>query len=305
MSATKSRSRKSKADKRDIQQEVTDRIIAALEEGIVPWHKPWRSATGERHINFASKKAYRGINVFLLDITAMTQGYSLPYWLTFKQAQAKGGCVRPGEKGTTITFWKQLPIEVDDEKTGEKKKKFIPFLRHYTVFNVEQCDGIELPEVPEVAPFNPIERCEEIVKGMPNAPKLVHVEQRAYYMPSADIINLPKPESFDSPEAYYGTDFHERVHSTGHESRLNRKFGDSFGDDAYSDEELTAEMGSAILCAMVGIDTKPLQVNTAAYIKHWLGKLGSDKKLVVTAASRAQKAVDHILDTKFEEEKAA
>lgn len=311
MSATKNRKpRKSAAEKRDIYQEVTDRIIAAIESGqALPWRKPWkvRVEYGGFHRNLVSKKPYRGVNTFILDFIAAVEGYQSPYWLTFKQARDKGGCVRKGEKGTKIVFFKPLPIKV--EENGETKTKVIPLLRDFTVFNVDQCDGIDVPEVPEQEGpvFTPIEKCEDIIAKMPNAPRIQHRENRAYYSPAMDYVNMPHREDFDSPEFYYSVGFHELAHSTGHQSRLNRKeIADfqAFGDEPYSKEELTAEMSSAMLCAVAGIDVAPLQENTAAYIKNWLGKLKDDKKFVVQAAARAQRATDYILDTlPTEEEK--
>lgn len=285
-----------------IYQEVTDRIIAALESGQTPpWRKPWtaRVEYGGYHRNLASKKPYRGVNTFILDIEAMLHGYTSPYWVTFKQAIDKGGCVRKGEHGVKVVFFKRLVIT--EEVDGVEKKKAIPLLREYTVFNIDQCDGIEIPGKPEETEeetFTPIEKCEKIIAEMPNAPRIQHRESRAYYSPAVDFINLPTPESFDSPEAYYATDFHERAHATGHQSRLNRREiveFIKFGDEPYSKEELTAEMASAMLCAVVGIDVQPLQENTAAYIKNWLGKLQDDPKFVVQAAARAQRAADYIL----------
>jgi len=272
---------------------ITDTIIKKLQEGTVPWHMPW---SAERPKNLISDKPYRGINVFLLG----SLGYMSPYWVTFKQAQNLGGHVNKGEKGTPVVFWKtysKMETDPDSQKT-EKKSRFV--LRYYSVFNIEQCT-LPAEEVPQEDPttraFDPIPKAQSIVEAMPNAPAITHQSQRACYSPLLDIVNMPKPESFDTPENYYSTLFHELTHSTGHESRLNRKgITDPvrFGSHSYSKEELVAEMGAAFLSGHCGIEDRILD-NSAAYINGWLGRLKNDPKLVVMAAAKAQKASDYIL----------
>ncbi|MCK5352656.1 DUF1738 domain-containing protein, partial [bacterium] len=225
---------------------ITDQIIAKLEQGTIPWHMPW-SADGPK--NLISDKPYRGINVFLLG----SLGYMSPYWLTFKQARSLGGHVNKGEKGTPVVFWKTYSkMETDpDTQQTEKQQRFV--LRYYRVFNIEQCT-LPPEEIPQADPttkeFDPIPQAESVVEAMPNVPELTHQSQRAFYSPRLDVVNMPRPESFDTPENYYSTLFHELTHSTGHESRLNRKgITDPvrFGSNSYSKEELIAEMGSAFL----------------------------------------------------------
>ena len=279
-------------------QLITDRIIELLESGTVPWQKPWHDAGPPKNLN--SGKAYRGVNPFVLNCEAAVRGYSTNYWLTFKQCQARGGKVRKGEKGTPVVFWKIWEKEVEessDQNDDEEKIAKIPVLKFFYVFNAEQCDGIDVPQ-PDFKPldFNPITECERTINEMPNPPTIRHGETRAYYSPPRDLINLPEPEAFISTEEYYSTLFHEVIHSTGHESRLNRPgITDStqFGSEVYGREELVAEMGAAFLCGQTGI-APAIEDNSAAYIQGWLSKLRTDHKAVVIAASQAQKAVDYV-----------
>ena len=290
-----------------IYQTVTDRIISSLKTGAIPWEKPWKSpryAGGPFPRNFYTGKPYRGINVLLL----WSSEYNSPFWLTFKQAQALKGSVRKGEHGAQIIFYKQLPeyAKKDANTTGEDER--VPFvLCHYTVFNVEQCDGLTLPEIsqPAIAPeVDEDELCESIVAGWENRPALYldsPTEYRAYYRPSTDSVHMPARSRFVDAPHYYSTLFHELVHSTGHEGRLNRTFGDRFGDELYSKEELVAEMGAAFLCAIAGIANEHTDRNTTAYIQNWIAKLEEDNRLIVHAVANAQKAVDSILGNTFED----
>ena len=275
---------------------ITEKIIEQLEKGVVPWRMPWNGYIKGFPMNFTSKKEYRGVNIFLLKLAMR----STPYWVTFKQAKQLKGSIKKGEKGYPVIFWKFL--ETTDKETGEKKN--IPLLRYYTVFNLDQCEGIELPEIdqPETREFSPIEQAEKIISDMPNRPTINHNEARAYYRPSADLVNMPKKELFLSDAEYYSTMFHELSHSTGHTSRLNRENeakNHMFGSADYSKEELIAEMGAAFLCAESNIENETIE-NSAAYIAGWLCKLKNDTKLLIQAAGKAQKAADHILDRQFE-----
>jgi len=277
-------------EKLDVYQIVNDRIIDLLEQGVVPWHKPWSGGRDAAPANLVSKKPYRGLNVWLLG----SMGYSSPYWVSYKQATELGGQVRKGEKSTLVVYWKML--ETIDKDT--KEKKVIPMLRYYNVFNVTQCDNLKYPEVEgvKVNDFNPIDEAEKIVANMQKAPVITHNEQRAYYRRDTDLVNMPVKGSFDKPEEYYNTLFHELTHATGHESRLGR-FQDKvsrFGDSNYAKEELVAEMGASYLCAVAGIVERTID-NSAAYISNWLTKLKNDKKLVVSAAGKAHAATDFIL----------
>ncbi len=272
---------------------ITDQIVKKLESGIIPWHRPWNG--GEPAMNLITKKPYHGINVFLLACS----GYTSPYWLTFKQVQKLGGHVKKGEKSTIITFWSVKQKEKNNE-SEETKTETYAVLRYYRVFNVEQCEGLDgkVPE-PKTRDFHPIEEAERIVKSMPQCPPIYHKKQRAYYTPVKDYVNMPLQGTFISDEEYYSALFHELTHSTGHESRLGRKSLTTlagFGSHEYSKEELIAEMGSAYLCGHCGISQRVID-NQAAYIQGWLGRLRKDPKMVVWAASQAQKAADYILAT--------
>ncbi len=281
---------------------VTERILEKLEQGTVPWHKPW--AGGGCPQNLVSGKEYRGVNIFLLG----SQDFSSPYWVTFKQAKQLGGSVRKGERGTPCILWKWINRSNENAETGETETKQIPLIRYYSVFNVEQCDGISHARLeakqdePEL--FNPIDAAEAIVSGYPEPPKIAHDGRgSAYYRPTTDSIRMPERETFDSEAHFYATLFHEMAHSTGHESRLSRPGVVNpirYGSHEYSQEELVAEMGSAFLLAEAGIDSDALMNNSASYIASWVKALRDNKKLVVLAAAQAQKAVDHITDRAFE-----
>jgi antirestriction protein ArdC len=273
-----------------VYQIVTEQILNQLESGVVPWRKPWRA---EPPCNLVSGKEYRGINPLLL----ASQGYGSRYWLTFNQASKLGGHVRKGEKSSIVTFW-----NIGEEKTvrdadgnARKSKPFL--LRFYRVFNLEQTEGIadklglgnSSPRVPSV------EQCEAIVQGMPNPPA-IQQDAHAWYRPSTDTVGMPSKSLFNSPEEYYSTLYHELTHSTGHASRVGREGIEdiaAFGSESYSKEELIAEMGSAMLCGVTGISPATIP-NSAAYLHGWIDKLRGDSKLLVSAASQAQKAADYI-----------
>lgn len=281
---------------------ITNRIIQLLEQGTIPWKKTWSEGAGlGEHQNLISQHGYKGINALL----TAAAGFSSPYWLTFKQASELGATVRKGEKGTPIVFWK-----FGTEQKEDGKEKSWAYAMHSTVFNIEQIDGLDTVKVlaakrkAKRIDFNPIESCEKIVSGFKNAPSLKHVEQRAFYRPSTDSINMPKQESFSSVEAYYATLFHEMTHSTGHKSRLGREGiteKNYFGSHSYSKEELVAEMGAAFLCGRAGISTAT-EENSAAYIKGWLEVFKGDSSFLIKAASQAQKAASLILGESEETE---
>jgi antirestriction protein ArdC len=265
---------------------VTDQVIKQLESGVAPWRKPWRT---EMPCNLLSQKPYRGLNVFLL----ASQGYASCYWLTFNQANKLGGRIKQGEHSSLVTFW-----HIGDERPDAAGKKTRPFLlRYYRVFNLSQTEGIAerlgLGESPRPVPS--IEQCEAIVAGMPNAPRM-EKSNAAWYRPSFDTVGIPDRGLFSSGEEYYSTLFHELTHSTGHASRIGRdgiETLNTFGSESYSREELIAEMGAAMLCGVTGIAPATLQ-NSAAYLKTWIERLKSDSRLLVSAASAAQKAADYI-----------
>lgn len=271
---------------------ITDRIIQSLEKGVVPWRTPWVMSAPR---NLISKKPYRGVNVFLLS----SMRYTSSWWLTFNQAKSLGGTVRKGEKSTPVVFYKVYDDKVVNPKTGQKDKRFV--LRYYSVFNATQCDDIVVPPEARGQEFVPLDACERIVdRYIGRGPLVSHGGDRAAYSPTLDVIHLPTRESFQSPESYYATRFHEMVHSTGHPSRLNRdgivKF-DGFATHNYSFEELVAECGSAFLCGEAGILNTTLD-NSVSYIQHWVSKLKSEPKWVVQAGGKAAAAADFIMNRK-------
>jgi antirestriction protein ArdC len=277
---------------------VNSRIMELLEQGTVPWRKTCNAGSNMPK-NMVSKKEYRGVNVFLL----ACMPYSSPYWMTFKQCQDKGGHVIKGSKSTPVIFWKWVDrkdagTDATDTETVNGK---IPMLRFYNVFNLEQTEGIEPPQATETTnTFTAIEKADQIIAGMPLLPEIKHGGNRAAYSPILDYIKVPVPESFDSPEEYYNTAFHELSHSTGHESRIGRKGilePSYFGSHEYSKEELVAEMSACFLCGHSGIENFTIE-NSAAYIHGWLKALKDDKTLLIQAASQAQKASNYILNAK-------
>jgi antirestriction protein ArdC len=273
-----------------VSQIITESILKQLEHGVAPWRKPWSSSTPR---NLISKKPYRGLNVFLL----ATQGFGSPYWVTFNQTKQLGAHVRQGEKSTLVSFWKSSDYAKENRETGKTENKTSVLLRYYRLFNIEQCDGLKALHGDDRKPVNPIKECESITNRMPNAPRIEQHSQ-AFYRPSADIVGIPSRNCFESPEAYYSTLFHELTHSTGHKSRLDR-FEDistdhQFGSESYSKEELVAEMGSAMLAGIAGISRATLS-NSASYLQAWISRLKSDSRLIISAASHAQKAADYIL----------
>jgi antirestriction protein ArdC len=281
---------------RDVYTIATNKIIEHLQNGIIPWRKPWTDAGVPQ--NLISKKPYRGINVWLLNAC----GYSRNFFLTFRQVKELGGKVRKGEKAHMVLFWKWVKKDKATDPTQDKgeaaQEEMKPLLRYYLIFNIDQCIGIPEAGIPQLSrPIQPLAECEKILQGMPLAPAIEHKEQRAYYHPARDIINMPLMDTFVSSEKYYATLFHEMVHSTGHSSRLNRKEltgNDKFGSVPYSIEELTAEIGASFLSSRAGIVLDDFADN-AAYISGWLDVLKNDKRFIVYASAQAQKAAEYIL----------
>lgn len=279
---------------KSVYEMVTDRIIEQLENGVIPWEKPW---TGIRSgaFNRISKKSYSLLNQMLLKHDGE--------YATFKQWSDLGGKIRKGEKSEIIVFWKVLPIE-EVQEDGEKVVKQIPLLKYINVFHISQVDGVEpLPEE-ELHDIEPIEKAENVLKNYWTRENITvdHIAgNHAYYSPSFDKICLPLFEQFKDSNEYYSTAFHESVHSTMKESRCNRAEERknklvAFGSEEYSKEELVAEIGSASLMNIIGIETRKSFRNSAAYIQNWLSVLRNDVKFIVSASSKAEKAVDYILN---------
>lgn len=265
---------------------LTERIVADLEKGVAPWVRPWRvlGSASDRPANFATKKAYNGINVLTLWMDAQLKGYSRNDWMTFKQGQGIGATVRKGEHGSPIIFAK--PRIIEDDKNPGTTKCIGMTLQGFTVFNVDQFDDIELPAIEAPDAFESIENAEAYIAAQ--GATIKHGGDSAFYMRSADSITLPMAGQFESPAAYYSTSLHEHAHWTGAPSRLNRVKGKRFGDHAYAFEELVAELSSAFLCADLGL---PGELRHPAYLKSWATMLGDVPKALMTAAADATKAV--------------
>ena len=271
----------------DIYQAITDRIISEMEKGTIPWLKPWISSGAA--ISHSSGKPYSLLNQMLLGRPGE--------YLTFKQVQEEGGKVKKGERASMVVFWKW--IEEKDPETEEVKQ--IPFLRYYNVFHIDQCEGLtakHTESLPEAA--EPDAAAEAIIAAYcsKSGVQLNHQEgDRAYYTPSTDSITLPARQQFKETAEYYSTVFHELTHSTGHKSRLDRlsKIA-AFGSEEYSKEELVAEIGAATLNNVCGLETADSFRNSAAYVQNWLAALKNDKKLIVSASGKAEKAVSLVLD---------
>lgn len=298
-----------KGERINVYEIITDRIVGMLDKGIVPWRKPWNGTADTRLPRNVKGRPYRGVNVWLL----LSLNYDSPYFLTYNQAKALGGKVKAGEKGMPVILWQPFEKAVTNDDGVTKTKRFMT-LKYYTVFNISQTEGCKFPKKvqaslePVVTPekvdeFAAIEAADAIFENMPKRPTVAYDGgDRAYYVPSMDEIHLPKQASFRSSEGFYATLFHEIGHSTGHESRMARKdWVGSFGDHKYGTEELVAEMTSAYLCAVAGIEQATIE-NTAAYIASWKRTIKEDIKAVVTAAGQAQKAADFILGSAVEVE---
>ena len=271
----------------DLYQEVTNRIMEQLESGIIPWEKPWISA--ENAFSHATGKPYSLLNQMLLGRPGE--------YVTFKQCQQEGGKVRKGEKSSMVVFWKW--IEEKDPDTEEVKQ--IPFLRYFNVFHIDQCEGLttkHTQELPRTA--NADQTAEAIIAGYirTSGVRLYHeAGDQAFYRPATDSITLPLLAQFKETAEYYSTAFHEMIHSTGHKTRLDRLEKTAFfGSEAYSKEELIAEIGAATLVNHAGLETSRSFRNGAAYVQNWLRVLQNDKRFIVSAAGKAEKAVNLILN---------
>ena len=292
----------------DVYQMVTDRVLEQIEQGIIPWHKPWNAATLSEDalaISYTSRKPYSFLNQMLLGRNGE--------WLTFNQVKERGGNIKKGAHAGIVVFYKKIQVKktkrVKDAEGNEFDKEVsstIPVLKHYPVFHIDDCEGIEskikVEEKPKESKVQPIKRAEKIVKDYLKAQPLLKLHNdrpsnRAYYTPMWDEITVPMLSQYKEKEEYYSTLFHEMVHSTGHSTRLNREegMGNKFASHAYSREELVAELGSAMLCTNIRIDTEVAFKNSVAYIKGWASKLKEDTKAIVWAASRAEKAARYIL----------
>lgn len=286
----------------DIYQAVTDRIIATMEKGIIPWRKPW-TGTADGAVRYATGKPYSLLNQFLLERTGE--------WLTWNEIKAQGGTVKKGAKAGMVVFFKQLPIKDRKEDEDEEKVRRIPFLRYYNVFHIDDCEGVKsrIESRKRTWTNTPIERAEEVVDAYATAEPHLQIvtneaSNQAYYSPSQDRVVVPTIAQYKAVEEYYSTLFHELTHSTGIKSRCDRGLEEhaSFGSAVYSREELVAEMGSAMVCNAIGISTEKAFRNSVAYLQSWIDALKSDKRMIVWAAGRAEKAVRYMFGEVIENE---
>lgn len=278
--------------KKSVYEIITERIIEQLENGVIPWQKPW-TGTHSGAYNRISNKPYSLLNQMILKHGGE--------YATFKQWSDLGGKIRKGEKSEVVTFWKIQPYEEENEN-GEKVIKQIPLLRYYNVFHISQVDGVEPKEQLKISNLEPIEEAEKIKTDYMNREHLKIFEKvtnDAFYLPIQDYIQVPCKEQYQDIEEFYSTLFHEMIHSTGHKSRLNRPDMQGIvrhGSEKYSKEELTAELGSAMIINILGIETEKSFKNSSGYIQDWLQVLKNDNKFIVSASSRAEKAVKYILN---------
>lgn len=284
--------------KQDIYQKVTDKIIADLEQGQLTWLKPWSAGNLDGRIVKPLRHngmAYSGINILMLWGAALEVGFSSPYWMTFKQAKELGAHVKKGEKGNLVVYANTITKTIDADDGSEEERK-IPFMKAYTVFNVEQIEGLPdhyytKPE-PVMDGAERIDHADEFF-GASRA-DIRHGGNRAFYSGGSDHVQMPPFECFHTPESYYATLAHELTHWTKHPKRLDREFGrKKWGDEGYAREELVAELGAAFLCADLGL-TPEAGTDHAAYIQSWLKVLKDDKRAIFSAAAHAQKAADYL-----------
>ncbi len=281
----------------DIYQTITDKIIAELEIGTAPWVRPWSDTADPFPRNALSQRPYRGINNLLLGMEAHGRGYTTNQWLTFKQAQSLGGHVRKGERSSMIIYYEARMVEKEDAENiadgGEAEKRFIPLIKVFNVFNLDQVEG--LPKADQAcvdeSDWDSSAIAEQIMER--SGAEIRHQGFKAFYSPPNDLIYLPGKQTFTDAASYYSTALHELCHWSGHSSRLGRKLGNRFGEAAYAMEELVAELGAAFLSAHCHLDGR---LQHASYIASWLEVLQRDKRAVFVAAAQAQKAADYLLE---------
>lgn len=298
---------RSGSDRTDLYQDITDRIIAELEQGRVPWVQPWDSAAAALDLptNASTGVRYSGINILILWGAMIDHGFSTNRFLTFRQALELGGNVRKGEKGMTVVYAHRFTPQQERERAREEDRApgTIPFLKRYTVFSTDQCEG--LPEE-LAAPIEPVDtnliqpQADALIRETGADVRIFGAE--AFYVPSHDYIQIPRPDAFPDPINWHRTAFHELGHWTGHPSRLDRDQKGRFGSSEYGREELIAEMTSAFVCASLGIEPT---VRHADYLGSWLEIMREDNRAIVRAASAASKAADFLLAYRVHQEGAA
>ena len=274
----------------NVYEMVTERIIKQLEQGTIPWQKPW---TGVRSgaFNRVSKKPYSLINQAILEKPGE--------YATFKQWKDLGGHIKKGAKAEIVVFWKIIDVEEKNDK-GEIEKKKLPLLRYYNVFHISQVEGVEPLKEKLNTEIEPIEEADRVIKNYVDREHITFKEcisDKAFYRPMTDTVVVPLKEQFKNTNSFYQVAFHEITHSTGAQKRLDRDIKElaPFGSEIYSKEELVAELGSAFLINHLGIETEGTFQNSASYIESWLKVLKNDNKFIVSASSKAEKAVNYIL----------
>ena len=286
--------------RQDVYTRITSAIVAELEKGTRPWTRPWSAEHAAGRITRPLRhngQPYSGINILSLWASASVQGFAAPIWMTYRQAAELGAHVRRGEKGSPVVYANALVHTAKDAATGDDVERAIHFLKGYTVFNLEQIEGLpahfHVPaDTPRLDPPTRIARADRFFAA--TGAELSHGGSRAFYRPSTDSIVLPLFEAFRDAESYYSTLAHETTHWTSHESRLSRDFGSKrFGSESYAVEELVAELGAAFLCADLDLALE-LREDHARYIANWLKVLKDDNRAIFTAASHAQRAVDFL-----------
>ena len=285
--------------RQDIYSRITDQIVAALEQGVKPWTRPWNAAHAAGHVSKPLRfngEAYSGINVLTLWASAMERDFAAPIWMTFRQAKELGAHIRKGEKGAPVVYANSIVKTETDQASGDDVERTIPFMKGYTVFNVEQIEGLPSHYYALAEPAkNPDERiayAETFFAGL--GIKILNGGNSAYYRMASDHIQMPCFYVFFNAQSYYATLAHESTHWTRHPSRLDRSFDRKrFGDEGYAKEELVAELGAAFLCADLGLKLED-RPDHAAYVASWLQVLKNDKRAIFAAAAHAQRAVDYL-----------
>ena len=285
--------------KQDIYERITSKIVADLQQGVRPWQKPWNAEHAAGRITRPLRGngiPYNGINVIMLWSAAMAAGYSAPIWMTFKQAKDLGGHVRKGEKGELVVYADRFRKTEIDEASGQETERDIPFMKGYTVFNVEQLEGLPdhfyAPAAPRLDPMQRIDHAERFFAA--TGATINHGGAQACYSVTLDRIQMPPFETFRDAESYYATLAHEAAHWTRHPERLDREFGRKrWGDEGYAMEELVAELGAAFVSADLDLTPEPRE-DHAAYIGSWLQVLKNDKRAIFSAAAHAQRAADYL-----------
>lgn len=277
--------------KKSVFEIATERMVTLLESGTNPWRKTWSTSTTLPPMNYASKRVYSGINFFLLSMLEN------PYFMTYKQIEKAGGHLKKGAKSEIVFYWLWTYYDTNEKVTKNENEavKKIPNLRYYRIFNAPDIEGIEFdyPEPIQLKQNEKYKHCEQLINSTNATIEHINTNQ-PYYNFVKDFINMPVIGSFDNSDFYYATLFHELGHWTGAKQRLNRELPNRYADEKYSKEELIAEMTSAFLCAEMGIDNNDLANNSAAYLQGWINALKGDSKLIITAASAAQKAFNFI-----------